>query len=302
VVHLQDTVGCYLDQIGNHPLLGREREALLGRAVQDGKRAAARLAEERSLDPAHRRRLERQVRRASSARQELVESNLRLVVSIAKHYQHHGVDLVDLIQEGNLGLIKAVERFNPDLGYRFSTYATWWIRQAVNRAVDNTRSTVRIPSHAHSQVRRLWAAEEDVRQSLGRTPTGAEVAQETGIDPQAAEALLAAAQPVLSLSAPVGDGDFELGDVLRSGDDGPDILGTVHAFDSELHNLVSQLPPAERTVLTLRFGLDGSPPASLTEAAASLGVSHQRARQIETRALRRLRRIPDVARLAVGAA
>jgi RNA polymerase sigma factor (sigma-70 family) len=297
-----DAVGRYLDQIGHHHLLDREREAGLGRAVQAGNQAADVLADGSPLDPAEQRRLDRQVRRAASARQQLVESNLRLVVSIAKHYQHRGVDLADLIQEGNLGLIKAVERFDPDLGYRFSTYATWWIRQAVSRAVDNTGSSVRLPVHARSMVRELRTAEDHVGQVLGRAPTGAELAQETGIDPKAAAAVLAADQPALSLSAPVGDGGLELGEVLRSGADGPDSVATAHAFHAQLDALVGQLPAVEQKVLTVRFGLDGRPPGTLSDVAEELGVSRQRARQIETRALRRLRRRPELARLAARAA
>jgi RNA polymerase sigma factor (sigma-70 family) len=292
-----DTVGSYLDQIGQHRLLDREGEARLGRAVQDGNRAAARLAAGDRLEPSERRLLARQVRHAASARRQLVESNLRLVVSIAKHYQHHGVDLADLIQEGNLGLIKAVDQFDPDLGYRFSTYATWWIRQAVSRAVDNTGSSVRIPAHARSKVRRLRAANDDVSQILGRTPTASELAREVGIDPQAAAALLAADQPTVPLSSPAGDGDIELGELLRSSEERPDRMATAHVFDEELHALVDQLPPAERRILTVRFGLDGSPPNTLSRTAERLGVSRQRARQIEARALRRLRRRPALAQL-----
>jgi RNA polymerase sigma factor (sigma-70 family) len=240
----------------------------------------------------------RQVHHADSARQQLVERNLRLVVSIAKRYQYHGAELADLIQDGNLGLIKAVDRFDPDLGYRFSTYATWWIRQAVGRAVDNTGSAVRIPARARSQVRQLRAVKDDISQVLGRTPTGAELAREVGIDPQSAAVLLAADKPTVPLSMPASDGDLELGELLRSSDDGPDRAAIAHVFEGELQDLVSQLPPAERRILTVRFGLDGNPPSTLAQAAERLGVSRQRARQIETRALRRLRRRPALAQLA----
>jgi RNA polymerase sigma factor (sigma-70 family) len=300
--HQPDTIGCYLDEIGQHRLLDREEEARLGRTVRDGQGAAARLAAAGRLDPSERRRLHRQVREAASARRQLVESNLRLVVSIAKHYQHHGVDLADLIQDGNLGLIKAVDRFDPDLEYRFSTYATWWIRQAISRALDKNGAAMHMPPRARSKVRQLRAAQDDVCQVLGRTPTGTELAREVGIDAEAAAALLAADQPTIPLSAPAGDGDLELGDLLRSSDEPPDRVATAHVFDEELRALVGQLPPAQRKILTMRYGLDGSPPSSLSQTAECLGVSRQRVRQIEGRALRRLRHRPALAQLAPSAA
>jgi RNA polymerase sigma factor (sigma-70 family) len=300
--HQPDTVGFYFDTIGDHRLLDQEEEARLGRSVREGNRAAARLAAAGWLDPSERQRLHSLVGDAASARQQLVESNLRLVVSIAKRYRHHGVDLADLIQDGNLGLIKAVDRFDPDLECRFSTYATWWIRQALSRALDSNGAAMRMPSRARSKVRQLRAAQADVCQVLGRTPTGAELAREVGIDTQAAAAILAADQPTIPLSTPAGDGELELGDLLRSSDEPPDLVATAHVFDDQLRALVGQLPPAERKVLTMRYGLDGSPPSSLSQTAERLGVSRQSARQIEARALRRLRHRPALAQLVPSAA
>lgn len=297
-----DTIGRYLHQVGKRELLSQERELLLGRRIRDGQLATDALVASDRLPPDQRRRLEREVRQGAAARQELVERNLRLVVFVAKRYRRQGVDLADLIQEGNLGLIKAVERFDPEMGYRFSTYATWWIRQAVSQAATSTGATVHVPVHVRTKVRRLRAAQADMGQSLGRAPTGGEVAREIGMDPHAAAAWLSATQPALSLSTLVGDLDTELGELLCSRDDGPENVVAAHTLKAQVRATLDQLPATEARVLALRFGLDGGPPETLSEAAEVIGVSRERVRQIEIRALRRLRQASALALLGTHVA
>jgi len=293
-----DTLGLYLSEAGRHPLLDRDGEARLASAVQAGIRAQERLSKPGQLTPECRRQLERTAKTGQRAAAEFAAANLRLVVSVARRYQHRGLELADLIQEGNLGLMRAVELFDPGLGFKFSTYATWWIRQAITKAIASSASTIRLPVHVRDKAAALRAAEDELRQRLGRSPSIEEIAAESRITVGEAELLQRASQPMVSLSAPVGEDDAELEDLLAAGEPGPERIVTDAARSQELGQMLNHLTPSQARVISLRYGLDSTEPATLAAAAATLGISRQRARQLEARALARLRHLPELADLA----
>ncbi len=244
------------------------------------------------LDADEERELSRRVREGDEeARKRLIESNLRLVISIAKKYRGRGVSFEDLIQEGNAGLIKAVERFDPALGNRFSTYATWWIRQAVTRAVADHARTVRLPSHVVDSLFRLRRAENALSIELGRDATEEELAERLGIKPEEVRRLRDVSQPIGSVNARVGTEEgAEMGDLLpdeRAGDDY--VRVEVGRWEGTLHEAVRSLPEREARILKMRHGLDGSKTRTLREVSEALGISQERARQVEIKALRTIR-------------
>jgi RNA polymerase primary sigma factor len=249
----------------------------------------------RLLDAIEERELSRRAHEGDQeARARLIESNLRLVISIAKKYRGRGVPFEDLIQEGNAGLIRAVERFDPALGNRFSTYATWWIRQAVTRAVADHARTVRLPSHVVDALFRLRRAENTLSIELGRDATEEELAERLETKPQEIRRLREVRQPIASISARVGRGDAgegaEMGDLLpdeRAGDDYSQV--EVGPWEGTLREAVRSLPEREARVLEMRHGLDGSKTRTLREVSEALGISQERARQVEIKALRTIR-------------
>jgi RNA polymerase primary sigma factor len=291
-------VGLYLSEIGGHPLLDRDGETRLAEAVQAGIRARQQLSQPGALSAECRRQLQREAQAGQRAAAEFAAANLRLVVSVARSYQHRGLDLADLIQEGNLGLMRAVERFDPGLGFRFSTYATWWIRSTITEAIASFASTIRLPRHARDKAAALRAAEDRLRQRLGRSPRIGEIATESRIALGEAELLQLATQPAVSLSAPVGEDDTELGDLLAGAEPSPERVVADAARSRELGQMLNLLTPAQAKVISLRYGLEGTEPATLAAAAAALGMSRQRVRQVEARALARLRHLPGAAELA----
>jgi RNA polymerase primary sigma factor len=292
-----DALGLYLGEIGRYPLLDRDGEGRLARAVQAGIRATELLLQPGAPTP-RRRQLEMTARAGQQAAAEFAAANLRLVVSVARRYQHQGLELGDLIQEGNLGLMRAVERFDPGLGFKFSTYATWWIRQAITRAIARSASAVRLPVGARAKARELRAAEDRLRLKRGRSPSLDEVAAEAGIPGGEARLLQRAARPPVSLSASVGDDHTELGELLASGEPGPELVVTGAMRSREVDRMLGCLTPSQATVIRLHYGLDGTEPATLTDAGAALGVSRERARQLELRGLARLRHLHELAELA----
>jgi RNA polymerase primary sigma factor len=258
-----DPLRLYVRQIGDGPLLTREEERELARRKDAGD---------------------------EDAKRKLIEANLRLVMSITRHYTRAGVPLLDLIQEGNLGLIRAVEKFDYRMGYKLSTYATWWIRQSITRALADQGRTIRLPVHVAEQVRRTMRARRQLAQRLNRDPTTKEVADESGLTESRIEQLRDLVEDPVSLETPVGDGESLYGDLIEdTKSDRPDQETAVNLRQKELARALQSLNPRMRHVLELRFGLSGSDPKTLEEVGEGLGVTRERVRQLETRALRELR-------------
>jgi RNA polymerase sigma factor (sigma-70 family) len=285
-----DLVGRYLADIGQYPLLTAAEEIELAQQIEDGKEAELRLAEEIDLKPAVRAALRRQVRQAAAAKQRFIQSNLRLVVSIAKRYQSTGLPLLDLIQEGNLGLIRAVEKFDHRKGFKFSTYATWWIRQAIGRGIADKGRTIRLPSHVVDTLSTLSKASGTLLKELGREPTAEELSELTGMPVDRVQTAMQATADVISLSAGIGEDATEFGDLLP--DETAEVPFDVAAANlekAELRTLLRTLSDREREVLELRFGLVGERPLTLDEVGRHFALTRERIRQIEAKALTKLR-------------
>ena len=286
-----DLVHLYLHQAGQFDLLSKKDEQGLAQRIEAGATARQRLEDRASLTPRERRSLRRTVVNGREAHRTFVQANLRLVVSIAKHYQRSGLPLLDLIQEGNLGLIHAVDKFDWRKGFKFSTYATWWIRQSISRGIANTSRTVRLPIHAADNLVRLQNVRVELEARLGRRASIAELADELGMAPaKVSETLRIAAEP-LSLSQPVGeDGDNEFGDLVadRSVASPFEAMAAV-LLPAETAKLLVKLNDRERLVITLRFGLDRGEPRTLEEVGEHFQLTRERIRQIEAKAMAKLR-------------
>jgi RNA polymerase primary sigma factor len=265
----QDPLKLYVRAIGDGPLLTPAEERELARRKDEGD---------------------------EEAKKKLIESNLRLVMSITRNYTKAGVPLLDLIQEGNLGLIRAVEKFDYKLGYKLSTYATWWIRQAVTRALADQGRTIRLPVHVADQVRRLMRARRQLAQKYNREPTEKELAKESGFPEKRVRELLDLVEDPVSLETPVGDGESMYADLIEDvHSERPDESTSKKLRRSELADALLLLNPRMQRVLSLRFGLNGEAPQTLEEVGAGLGITRERVRQLESRALRELRAVaPDL--------
>jgi RNA polymerase primary sigma factor len=268
-VETQDPLKLYVRQIGDGKLLTPREERELARRKDLGDEGAQR---------------------------KLVECNLRLVMSIARNYTSSGVPLLDLIQEGNLGLMRAVEKFDYKRGFKLSTYATWWIRQSITRAIADQGRTIRLPVHVVDQVRRVTRARRALAQKLGREPTPAEIATETGLEPDRVSSLLELVEDPVSLETPVGDGDSIYSDLIEDlGSDQPETVTTDRMRDDEIERALAHLNPRMQRVLELRYGLHGETPRSLEEVGKVLGVTRERVRQLEANAFRELQSVaPDL--------
>ncbi|HEX5267407.1 MAG TPA: sigma-70 family RNA polymerase sigma factor [Acidimicrobiales bacterium] len=285
----EDLVRLYLTDIGQYELLTKDDEVRLAQAIEAGDAARRQLSAE--TDATRRRELRRAARAGEDATREFVQSNLRLVVSIAKKYQASGLPLLDLIQEGNLGLMHAVEKFDWRKGFKFSTYATWWIRQAITRGIANTGRTIRLPVHAGDTLARVRKSQARLALRLGRPATLTELAREVEMtEERLAEALLMRAEP-LSLSEPLrDDADAELGDmVVDRGAASPFDEAAVAMLPGEVARLLESLEDREREILRLRFGLDRGEPRTLEEVGEHFHLTRERIRQIEARAMSKLR-------------
>ncbi len=285
-----DTISLYLKEISGIPLLTAEEEVELARRVERGRMARRRLDRD-GYSEEERERLERQWREGEAARKHLIQANSRLVISLAKKYMGQGVPFLDLIQEGNLGLMKAVEKFDYRRGYKFSTYATWWIRQAITRAIADQGRTIRVPVHMSDRIRRLYHISRRLEQELGREPTPEEIAQEMKLPPKKVGWMLKIAQRPLSLEKPVGEEkDSELGDFIEDQErPTPPELASRRLLREEIEEMLNALTPREARVLQLRFGLVDGRSHTLKEVGEKFGVTRERIRQIESEALRRLR-------------
>jgi RNA polymerase primary sigma factor len=283
----------YLAEVGRYPLLTAEDERTLARAFIQGEHTAAQLATYAGADDRLRKELAAVVERGELAKKRMVACNLRLVVSIAKRYRGHGLPFLDLIQEGTLGLIRAVEKFDPDLGYKFSTYATWWIRQAVQRGLANTARTIRLPVHIVERLWRVRRAQNVLMAQLGREPRPDEIARAARV-PLEDVFLFDVLGEIVSLDTVVGEGETVLADLIPSSEPTPeDEVERLVAYDA-LRRGLDSLPDRERRILELRFGLDGEP-WTLDAIGQQLGMTRERVRQIEGIALKRLAALRDLA-------
>jgi len=288
----EDLVRLYLNDIGRHDLLTKDDEVRLSQQIEAGTEARVQLeAGGKSLTPAKRRELRKTVVAGDDATRTFINANLRLVVSIAKKYQASGLPLLDLVQEGNLGLMHAVEKFDWRKGFKFSTYATWWIRQAIQRGIANTGRTIRLPVHAGDQITRVQKARERLEGELGRAPSLVELAHETGMTERELTEVLQYASAPRSLSETVGeDAETELGDLVGDAS-APSPFDEVAAnlMMSEVEKLLAPLDGRERQVLRLRYGLDGGDVRTLDEVGEHFNLTRERIRQIEARAMSKLR-------------
>jgi RNA polymerase primary sigma factor len=283
-----------LDEVGDTEEKEEARENATPAVTQDPLKLYVRqIGDGRLLTPVEERELARRKDEGDeAAKRKLIESNLRLVMSITRNYTKAGVPLLDLIQEGNLGLIRAVEKFDYKLGFKLSTYATWWIRQAVTRALADQGRTIRLPVHVAEQTRKVLRARRILTQKLNRDPLIPEIAKESGFPPERVRELLELVEDPISLETPVGDGESLYGDLIEdTKSDRPDAATAKALRSRELAGALQRLNPRMRRVLTLRFGLDGNSPQTLEEVGRGLGITRERVRQLESRALRELRNV-----------
>ncbi|MGH8945667.1 MAG: RNA polymerase sigma factor [Acidimicrobiia bacterium] len=291
---VSDPVRLYLNEIGRYPLLTAQQEVELALQMEHGRRAEERLAGEDDLTEEDRAFLAHEVAIGAGAHQKLVQSNLRLVVALARKYVGRGMALLDLIQEGNVGLMRAVDRFDYRRGFKFSTYATWWIRQAISRAIADQGRTIRMPVHVLDSVNKLTRARREMAQVMGRAPTLDELARELDLDPERVAELSRIAQDTVSLETPVGEGeDGTLGDLVEDAESvRPADVATFTSLQDSLAQALEGLNERERQVLIMRFGLADGRLRTLEEVGAHFNVTRERIRQLETKALAKLRH-PD---------
>ncbi len=289
-IEIDDSISLYLKEIGRVPLLTAAEEVDLAKRMEAGRDSRHRLNHEQ-VEWEEREQLLWLVRDGRSAQEHLIKANSRLVVSVAKKYVGRGVPFLDLIQEGNIGLIRAVKKFDYCRGYKFSTYATWWIRQAVTRAIADQGRTIRVPVHMYEQINRLTRTSRQLVQELGRDPTTEEIAEELGVTPRKVEHIMRVSQRPLSLEMPVGEEeDSYLGDFIEDEDaDSPQDSAGRQILREVIDEIFQSLTPREVRILQLRFGLVDGYNYTLEEVGRKFGVTRERIRQIEAQALSRLR-------------
>ena len=286
----EDLLQLYLNDIGKHALLTRAEEVRLGALVKEGRAAEAELGRGR-VPVEERPTLEEKVRAGEAAAKRFVQANLRLVVSIAKKYQASGVPLLDLIQEGNFGLMHAVERFDARRGFKFSTYATWWIRQTIARGIANTGRTIRLPVHAGDQLLAIRMTTTALEVRLGRPPKAEEVSDAVGLPAKKVQELTPYLVEPVSLSERPNDTDVELGELVEDSTTPPPEQVVFEAMlPAQVADLLKMLEPREREVLLLRYGLDRGKPRTLEEVGERFGLTREGVRQVEVKAIAKLRR------------
>lgn len=291
-VESDDTVGLYLKEVGRVPLLTAEEEVALAKRMERGKIAQERLSKANGqLTPEEREELLRQIEDAKAAREQLINANSRLVISIAKKYIGRGVPFLDLIQEGSIGLIRAAKKFDYRRGHKFSTYATWWIRQAVTRAIADQGRTIRVPVHMGDQINKLLRVSHQLTQELGREPTTAELAEAMGVSERKVEQIIQIARRPVSLETPIDeDEESTLGDFIEDEESpAPAEAATQNLLKEAIREVLAELPPREVKILQLRYGLLDGHSYTLEEVGKKMGVTRERVRQIEAQALSRLR-------------
>ena len=295
-VETKDTVGLYLKEAGRVPLLTPDEEVYITKRMEKGLQAREKLTKEK-VTKEERAELQALIEDGWAAREHLIRANARLVISVAKKYMGRGVPFLDLIQEGNIGLMRAAKKFDHTRGYKFSTYATWWIRQAVTRAIADQGRTIRIPVHMGDQVSRMLRAQHQLKQKLSREPSIEELAVALDVPQKKVEEMIKLARYPLSLQMPIGDEDDDtLGDFIE--DDSiptPDTTAANNLLHEHLEDVLDLLPPREARILQLRYGLTDGQYLTLNEVGRKMGVTRERVRQIEAQALRRLR-TPNIQR------
>jgi RNA polymerase primary sigma factor len=285
-----EALAIYLREIDRWPLLTAQQEVDLAKSIEKGKEASKKLKSTR-VKGAEQEQLRRDASAADEARRRLMESNLRLVVSVAKRYMGRGLPLLDLIQEGNIGLARAVEKYDYTRGFRFSTYAHWWIRQAVTRSIADQARTIRVPVHMIELIGALHQASRRLQQILGREPSPEEIAQEMNTSANRVKEIIRASRQPISLEAPIGEEEERLAELIADKQVRPPAEAAVQlVLRDELEKVMEKLTERERVVLRLRFGMEDGRPHTLEEIGEALGVSRERVRQIEKEALAKLRR------------
>ena len=289
-IDTDDTIGLYLKEVGRVPLLTASEEVDLAQRIERGRLAREELAKG-NVSQRRRQELQRLIEDGWAAREHLITANSRLVISVAKKYMGRGVPFLDLIQEGNIGLIRAAKKFDYRRGHKFSTYATWWIRQAVTRAIADQGRTIRVPVHMGDQINKLLRVQHQLTQRLGRDPSVEELANALEVTPQKVENMIQVARRPLSLETPTDDEeDSVLGDFIQDEEvAAPDETATYNLLREHLDSVLNGLPPREVRILQLRYGLLDGQAYTLEEVGRKMGVTRERVRQIEAQALSRLR-------------
>lgn len=291
-VEVEDTVGLYFKEMSQVPLLSYDEEVAIAKRIEQANNARQEIKSLNKRISGYRgQEIEKQIYDGILAREHLIRANTRLVVSIAKKYIGRGLPFIDLIQEGNLGLMKAVEKFEYQRGFRFSTYATWWIRQSISRAVSDQGRTIRVPIHMTDRIRQMYYISRELEQRCGHPPSSEQLAIEMGMDHKKIEWMIRVSWTPLSLESPVGDDEeSELGMFVEDENSPTPMQVVSHRMLREcLDSILATLTPREARILRLRFGLDGDRPNTLEEVGQKFGLTRERIRQIERKALRRLR-------------